>query len=161
MNGRIHDIPRLYVMCGAPGSGKSTWAKRHFKDLGYVSRDEIRFHLLQPGDDYFAHEKEVYERFIANIKIGLMWGDTIADATHLNLGSRRKLYESLSKAIDFPYEIYFVFMDTPLAVCLKRNEQREGRAKVPERSITEMFSKMSIPTVGEYEKVKGVWIVRE
>lgn len=160
-NGITHDIPRLYVMCGAPGSGKSTWAKRHFPEHYYVSRDEIRFKLLQPGDDYFAHEHEVYDKFIAGIKLGLSFGDTIADATHLNLGSRRKLYNALSQEINFPYEIYWVFMDTPLAVCLKRNEQREGRAKVPERSITEMFGKMNIPTIGEHEKVKGVWIVRE
>lgn len=148
-------------MCGAPGSGKSTWVKKHLPDCYYVSRDVIRFKMLQPGDDYFAHENEVYNKFISDIKLGLSFGDTVVDATHLNRGSRNKLYDALSRNINFPYEIYWVFMDTPLAVCLKRNEQREGRAKVPERSVTEMFGKMSIPTIGEHEKVKGVWIVRE
>lgn len=54
----------LYVMIGIPGSGKSTWAKANKKEKDiYVSRDEVRFSLLQDGDEYFSKEKEVLKEF--------------------------------------------------------------------------------------------------
>ena len=54
-------MAELILMMGIPGSGKSTWVKNHMKsDDIYISRDEIRFSLLQPGDEYFSKEKEVW-----------------------------------------------------------------------------------------------------
>ena len=60
----------LYLMCGIPGSGKSTYAKTN-KDLKYckyISRDDIRYSLLKDEDDYFSKEKQVFRTFIAQIK---------------------------------------------------------------------------------------------
>ena len=83
----------LYMMVGCPGSGKSTFAKT-LKGK-YISRDEIRFKLLQDEDDYFAKEGEVFQKFIYEIEEGLSkYGDVIVDATHLNKGSRHKLSKS-------------------------------------------------------------------
>ena len=160
-NGTIHAIPRLYVMVGCPGSGKSTWAKKHLPDTYYVSRDEVRFSLLQDGEDYFSHEKEVFNKFIELIKNALNHGDCIADASHLTKASRSKLFKALSDDDTKPFDVYYIFMDTPLAVCLKRNVQREGRARVPEDAICNMYAKLSMPTMNEYKYSKGIWIVRE
>ena len=51
----------LYLMMGIPGSGKSTYAKQFAlrNKIQYISRDEIRFSLLQPTDGYFDKENEV------------------------------------------------------------------------------------------------------
>ena len=57
-------------MCGAPGCGKSTYAKEYCKkypETVYVSRDEIRFSLLAEDEYYFSHETEVLEKFYTNI----------------------------------------------------------------------------------------------
>ena len=61
----------LYLLCGPSGSGKSTFAKLEDskrKLVGenclIISRDIIRFSLLKDGEDYFAHEKEVFNIFI-------------------------------------------------------------------------------------------------
>ena len=90
----------LYMMVGIPGSGKSTFAKT-LKGK-YVSRDEVRFKLLQDEDDYFAKEKEVFQKFIYEIEEGLSKGnDVIVDATHLNKGSRYKLFSSINTKEDF------------------------------------------------------------
>ena len=50
----------LYIMCGAPASGK-TWFAKHNLCNGpgwyYVSRDEVRFSLLKDDEDYFSREE--------------------------------------------------------------------------------------------------------
>ena len=63
-------------MVGCPGSGKSTWAKKHLPDTYYVSRDEVRFSLLQDGEDYFSHEKEVFNK-TKQPKCSFLWANGI------------------------------------------------------------------------------------
>ena len=102
----------LYVVCGTPGSGKSTFLKDIVNDNEkIVSRDEIRFSLLKPGEQYFSHEKEVYIKFLNAITLNIRNGINVyADATHLNEKSRYKLLHGLSNRGCFPFEtnaIYF------------------------------------------------------
>ena len=84
----------LYILCGPSACGKSTWrdafiAEHSDQDIRYVSRDEIRFSMLEEGEDYFAHEKEVFKKFVSTLAQTLVDGfDVIADATHLNEFSR-------------------------------------------------------------------------
>ena len=51
-------MSRLIMMCGIPGSGKSTWIQncKGFigNDVVVVSRDAIRFSMLKEGEDYFG-----------------------------------------------------------------------------------------------------------
>lgn len=153
---------RLYVMCGAPGSGKTTWASTHLPHIPYVSRDDIRFSLLKPGEDYFSHEKEVWNQFISKIAHYANAGrDVCIDATHINIASRNKLYRSLESWLKVNYEIHWVVMDTCFSKCLKRNETREGLQQVPESAIRNMYDSMSTPTLQEANgKVKSVWLIR-
>ena len=50
------------------GSGKSTWLKTHATDGKVISRDVIRYSLLQEGDEYFSKENEVYRIFVDEIR---------------------------------------------------------------------------------------------
>ena len=137
---------KLYMMIGCPGSGKSTYAKTHFTNATYVSRDEIRFKLVPEDEEYFSKEDEVFTTFINMIDKELKLGnDVIADATHLNSFSRMKLLASLD--IDKnKTEIVAVFMNTPLDICIKRNENRKGtRAYVPKSVIRRMFFSLKKP----------------
>ena len=91
---------KMFVMCGAPGSGKSTWLEEkvikniYTKPATVVSRDKIRFALVKEDEQYFSKENEVWEKFITQIKKDLeMWSveEVYVDATHLNIASRSKL----------------------------------------------------------------------
>ena len=138
----------LYVLCGVPASTKTTWCKQNMpKDAIYVSRDEIRFSMLKPNDQYFSKEKEVFDEFIKRIKDGLNRGfDVYADATHLNRSSRAKLIQAVGRGKwDFQALVFIASLDG----CLFRNSIRGGRAYVPEDSLIQMYHRFTIPTANE------------
>lgn len=138
-------MSKLIMMVGIAGSGKSTWITNNKSETDVlVSRDAIRFAILKDDEDYFAHETEVFNRFIWQIADGLAEGKTvIADATHLNKKSRALVLDKVSKLAD---EIEAIVMDVLLETALERNDQRTGRAFVPRGVIRRMFFQMEAPT---------------
>ena len=153
----------LYVMCGAPGSGKSTWAHEFQKgrDINYISRDQIRLSIITDEEHYFSHEDEVYDKFVDEIALGLQTSDVIADATHLSHGARLKLYSALAaRGMTYDkYQIIFVQMGTDVEECVRRDELREGRQHVTRSVVRRMFYQNTHPTINEFPNVKEVWII--
>lgn len=146
----------LWLMCGVPGVGKSWFAKNRLWRPGwvYISRDEIRFSIVKNEEEYFSHEKEVFYKFVDRIANTLTWDadDVIADATHLNWGSRRKLLKAINKY--YPVEmldIIPVVVEAKLDDILDRNKLRNGRARVPENVICRMRASMSDPEKDPYK----------
>ena len=135
----------LVLMMGVPGSGKTTYAKKMMGDYDiYVSRDEIRFGLVKEDEPYFSKEDEVLQTFIRTINDALPIAQryVIADATHLNMGSRAKILKNLHNK---PDSVYVVYVAVSLQTALERNAQRSGRALVPESSIRNMYKSISLP----------------
>lgn len=160
--------PILYIMCGPPGCGKSTFANEFLQKLSNygldkricVSRDAIRFSLLKDGEDYFAHEDEVFSTFIHAITSQLKDGVcVIADATHLNMGSRKKLTYAIDQEIS-DYDIVYIVFDVPLDVCLKRNSLRLGRQCVPDETLKEMYGYFRVPREDEDSRMIGMITVK-
>lgn len=142
---------RMYIMCGIPGAGKSTYLKKRFSQPPFViSRDEIRFKIVREDEEYFSHEEEVYNNFINEIQTALKFkAEIFVDATHLNEGSRTKLLRSLGASLK-DVEVNAIWMRTPLDVALEQNEKRQGtRAYVPRGVIRRMWSQFTVPTKEE------------
>lgn len=138
----------LYLMVGLPGSGKSTYAINFMdnrKGWAYISRDEIRFSLLSPNEDYFAKEDLVFKIFINKINDAIDDDNIfniIVDATHLNTASRMKV---LNRINTNNCSIVPIIMTTSLEDCIERNNLRSGRARVPESVVRNMFKSMTHP----------------
>lgn len=149
--------PTLYILCGVPGCGKSTWVREKMKEnvnpiepkWAYVSRDEVRFSMIKEEDDYFAKEKQVFGEYIKRICKSLKDTyivNTIADATHLNKISRDKLINAIYRMCpELEFDIVMVYFDIPVEVCIFRNNKRSGRARVPENVIKNMYATLEFP----------------
>lgn len=128
----------IYLMMGIPASGKSTYAKSLMEPEDYyISRDEVRFSIIKDEDEYFSKEKEVFNEFLNRINTAIDENlhDVWIDATHISKNSRDKLVNKLHCNRE---DITVVFLNTPLDICLERNNKREGRAKVPESAVHSM-----------------------
>ena len=146
----------LRVMVGIPASGKSTFAKmqaeqlkKENKTVSIISRDTVRFSMLKEDEDYFVHEEEVFDEFIRQINEAIKKGTDVvfADATHISVGSRRKL---LSKLTPNPNtDLIFQVIDVHVAECLNRNAKREGRERVPNKAIQNMARGFKKPSETE------------
>ena len=140
----------LYLMV-APASGKSSYANNFTESSGkpikVVSRDAIRFSLLDDGAPYFSKEKAVFSKFIKEINEGLDKGDVIADATHINEVSRMKVIKKidLSKC-----KVSCIVLLTDELTAIKRNHLREGRARVPDKVIRENYARFTHPKTDKF-----------
>lgn len=140
----------LYLMCGVPGSGKSTYLKNNVIENEFtviISRDKIRFSIVKPDEPYFSHEDEVCEKFWTAINEALAANKTVwVDQTSLTPKARKWLLQHIKG-----YEhANIVWIDEDLETCLKRNELRRGtRAYVPRSAIRRMYLQFIKPSLDE------------
>lgn len=141
-------MAKVYVMCGVPGSGKSTYAHSIADDLDaiVVSSDDVRAELYGDASCQANPARvfnEVYRRAHEIVDSNL---SVIIDATNIKRKDRRRIVK------EFPYnEIVALVMNTPLEVCLERNENRDR--VVPRDVIRKMYDNFELPSRYEGFKV--------
>ncbi|MGW2227199.1 polynucleotide kinase-phosphatase [Streptomyces formicae] len=122
----------LVVLIGATGSGKSTFARRHFTPTEVLSSDFCRGLVADDENDQGA-SRDAFDvlHYIAGKRLAA-GRRTVVDATSVQSDSRKQLIE-LARAHDvLPIAIV---LDVPEEVCAERNAARADRAGIPRRVI--------------------------
>lgn len=122
----------LVVLIGASGSGKSTFARRHFKPTEVISSDFCRGLVADDENDQSA-SGDAFDvlHYIAGKRLAA-GRRTVVDATNVQQESRRQLIEIAKKHDVLPIAIV---LDVPEEVCAERNASRTDRADMPRRVI--------------------------
>lgn len=122
----------LVVLIGASGSGKSTFAHRHFKPTEVISSDFCRGLVADDENDQSA-SGDAFDvlHYIAGKRLAVS-KRTVVDATNVQQESRRQLIELAKKHDVLPIAIV---LDVPEEVCAERNASRTDRADMPRRVI--------------------------
>ncbi|MER5771034.1 polynucleotide kinase-phosphatase [Streptomyces sp. NPDC001985] len=118
----------LVVLIGATGSGKSTFAARHFKPTEVISSDFCRGLVADDENDQSA-SGDAFDvlHHIAGKRLaaGRL---TVVDATSVQSESRRQLVRLAREHDVLPIAIV---LDLPEEVCAERNARRPERAGMP------------------------------
>jgi predicted kinase len=133
----------VVLAIGLPGSGKSSWFKRH--QIRPLSSDLLRALLFDDATEQ-RFQDLVFSNLRSMLKARLIAKRPISyvDATNLT-PQERSHWIKLAK--DYGYEVHGVFFDVPLDVCIDRNRRRQ-RA-VDEGIMQRMSAKLRAPTFEE------------
>src|SRR5450631_4306668 len=133
----------VVLAIGLPGSGKSSWFKRH--SIHPLSSDLLRELLF---DD--AQEQRFQDLVFSNLR-SMLKARLVArrpmnyvDATNLTPHDR---HSWIKLAKDYGYDVQGLFFDVPVEVCMERH-QRRGRS-ISEDVMRKMASKLKAPTFEE------------
>ena len=114
----------LVVLVGVSGSGKSTFARKHFKPTEILSSDGCRGLVSDDENDQSA-TSDAFDvlHFIARKRLarGLL---TVVDATNVQVEARKPL---VALAREFHVLPVAIVLDVPEKVCRDRNKERPDR----------------------------------
>jgi predicted kinase len=133
----------VVLAIGLPGSGKSSWFKRH--NITPLSSDLLRALLFDdPTEQRF--QDLIFSNLRSMLRARLIAARPMnyVDATNLTPHERASW---IKLAHDYRYEVQAVFFDVPTEVCLERNRKRQR--SVPEDVMQRMAAKLRAPTFEE------------
>ena len=144
-------MPKFNMIIGIPGSGKTTFCKKFFKDVVYLSSDDMRIAML--GFEDQTHNGDVFSRMKAETLEALKNGrDVVYDATNLS-EKRRKDIINASKKYG---EVNAYILCTPISSLLERNMTREERT-LPWDKLEQMIKTIQCPMY--YEGFDNIYLV--
>lgn len=131
----------VYVLCGIPGSGKTTMAKKlvQEQDAKLYSYDVVKHDSKLSSFEYIC--TLIYQ----NINTDLAnENNVVYDAPNHRLKYRQDILNAIS---NIPCKKICVVLLTPFEECLKRNANREAR--LPDFVLHDLYNKFELPTLDE------------
>ena len=160
----------LVVLMGASGSGKSTFAKRHFLETEILSSDYFRGLVADDQNDQSA-TKDAFEVLHYVLAKRLAAGRlTVVDATNVQPEARKSL---LKLAKQYHFFAVAIALNLPEDLCHARNQQRPDRQFGPHvvrnhtRSLRRSLKHLKregfryIYTLSSPDEIDAVEIVRQ
>ncbi|MDX3801991.1 polynucleotide kinase-phosphatase [Streptomyces sp. AK04-3B] len=148
----------LVVLVGASGSGKTTFARRHFKPTEIISSDFCRGLVSDDENDQSA-TRDAFDvlHYIAGKRLAA-GRRTVVDATSVQPEARRQLVDLARQYDVLPIA---VVLDVPEEVCAERNAVRTDRADLPRRVVQRHIRELRRSLRGlEREGFRKVHILR-
>ena len=151
-------MPKLYVLIGVPGSGKSTWIANQewAKDCAVVSTDMwVAMEAERLGKTY----SEIFDEYMPkavklmanHVELARDKGmDIIWDQTSTTLASRQRKFNMLP---DY-YHIAVLFKTPEESELTRRLAGRPGK-EIPNHVVRNMIDNFDMPT--EEEGFKEIW----
>ena len=151
-------MPKLYVLIGVPGSGKSTWIANQewAKDCAVVSTDMwVAMEAERLGKTY----SEIFDEYMPkavklmanHVELARDKGmDIIWDQTSTTLSSRQRKFNMLP---DY-YHIAVLFKTPEESELTRRLAGRPGK-EIPNHVVRNMIDNFDLPT--EEEGFKEIW----
>lgn len=136
----------LFILRGAPGSGKSTWINENNLEPYTLSADNIRIMYQSPittneGELAISqnHDTAVWKLLFELLERRMENGEFIViDATHYKSSLIGRYKDLVSK---YRYRVNVVdFSTVPEEVCIERNKNRDSYKYVPEDVIHKMYA---------------------
>ena len=128
----------VWIMCGLPGSGKSTYIKEELpKNIEIINQDSIRVELgimdnveeKKLGSK--EQEKEVTRICLEKIDTAIKERkDFVIDNTNIKAGRVQSYYDKLKKV---GANVQIIIIDTPKEICKERRKEH-----IPEKVIDDM-----------------------
>lgn len=123
---------QLILFIGVQASGKSTFYQQYF----YHTHLRLNLDMLKTRHC----ENILFEAaLISKTKI-------VIDNTNMTRLDRERY---IQRAKDADFEIISYYFETDLESALRRNAQREGKAKIAEKGVKATFNRLEIPRLSE------------
>ena len=140
--------PKIILLCGIAGSGKSTYAQTLSKNnpnTKIVSSDSIREKVFGDINDQ-SHNHEIFSKIIPDeIRRGIAWlKDVIVDATNVSVKDRSG-YIKLARELNVDIECHYI----PLNLDNARTQNEGRERKVPDFVLVKHAQKFVVPTIEE------------
>lgn len=149
--------PTVYVLIGAQGAGKSTWARANVDRLEAVllASDEIRNEIVESGQGSPTNGDLVFSRLEDRLRDLLAEGrNVVVDATHALRAWRQR---EIAVARAAGARVVAVWFDVPLAAALARNRMKPdtenwGERIVPDPVVRDIHRRLEPPGRDEFDE---------
>jgi predicted kinase len=155
MHSELMEKTNVYIMCGIPGAGKSTYCQTNLSGVKHISRDDIRVQLgyILPGEKAkltYEQENKVTKEEYKQIKECINNNvDIVIDDINITKKGRKQLIKYINTFDNT--NIIAVNIITPLNICIER---RVGQ--ISENVMKEIYSRYCPISESEVSNVINV-----
>lgn len=143
--------PKLYMLCGLPGSGKTTFARKFAEDYGYQYLGPDSFYALFNGyETLHIHKFEIWMAVYRALHMAEQDGRSVVFDTNAPTVVDR------SQILDwFPgFEPHLIYIEASESLCLQNNNAR--RRVIPTEEMERLIRSFTVPCVSEDRRWKSM-----